>query len=228
MSDLGARELTIYVRSRKVVTGFYHPAASRSEVGVAPEAGVSEYGGAAPASQPDAVSSGEAFFLSDDQAACVARTEEVAMRRGYTVKVIDLGRANPLERLLRERVPSGARLPLLLGPGSHRLEGVEAFTEERLCAMMPAELAARRAFTYLKVRGGNLDPIRATLLGFAEVRELHVLTGDWDLLAVLEFPDTAAAKRQVLDFVTNKIRSIPEILDTSTLLPELSVTKFPF
>ena len=59
-----------------------------------------------------------------------------------------------------------------------------------------------------------------------EVKELHFLTGDWDILVCLDFPPPAT-KRRVLDFVTERIRGIPEVLDTSTVVPEFSVTKFP-
>jgi hypothetical protein len=31
----------------------------------------------------------------------------------------------------------------------------------------------------------------------------------------------------VLDFVTDTIRKIPEVIDTSTIVPEYSITKFP-
>ena len=105
--------------------------------------------------------------------------------------------------------------------------GTEQFTEENLAAVMPTELKSVRALTYLKVKGGDLDRIRRLLEGFAEVKELHFLTGDWDILVVLEFAPATTNKRQVLDFVTDRIRGIPEVLDTSTLVPEYSVTKFP-
>jgi DNA-binding Lrp family transcriptional regulator len=89
-------------------------------------------------------------------------------------------------------------------------------------------MPTQRAFTYLKIRGGDLDRIREILLLLPEVREMHLLTGDWDVFVVLEFHPSRAKKRQVLDFVTERIRGIPEVLDTSTLVPEYSVTKFPF
>ena len=103
---------------------------------------------------------------------------------------------------------------------------MEQFTDERLAELMPSELHSVRALTYLKVRGGDLDRIRNLLETLLEVKELHFLTGDWDILVVLDFPPPAS-KRRVLDFVTERIRGIPEVLDTSTLVPEFSVTKFP-
>jgi hypothetical protein len=44
---------------------------------------------------------------------------------------------------------------------------------------------------------------------------------------VLEFGVGGTSKRQVLDFVTQQIRAMPEVVDTSTLVPEVTVTKFP-
>ena len=46
------------------------------------------------------------------------------------------------------------------------------------------------------------------------------------MLVVLDFESGAGGKRRVLDFVTDRIRGIPEILDTSTVVPEYSITKF--
>jgi hypothetical protein len=226
MADDAARELSLYVQSKKVITTFYRPPSGPVDLGITPEAHGSDISGHG--SGDDTVASGEAFFLSDDQARCVALAEELAERRGYRVKVVDVARVGRLERIISERLRSVSTFPVLVGPYDHRLEGVEAFTEDHLSEMMPAELTTRRAFTYLKVRGGDLDRIRGLLLGFAEVREIHVLTGDWDMFAILEFPESTSPKRQILDFVTTRIRSIPDVLDTSTLVPELSVSKFAF
>jgi DNA-binding Lrp family transcriptional regulator len=224
MTEEPSRELTLYVQSKKVITSFFRPS-SVIAPGDNPAADV-----ARPATRdPDASRPGEeAFFLSDDQARCAALTEEIAMRRGYTVKVVDVAKVSRLERVLTERLRTAQNFPILVGLNEHRLEGVEKFTEERLCEFMPTEMGALRAFTYIKVRGGDLDRIRLVLLGLKEVKELHLLTGDWDVFVVLEFPADTGGKRHVLDFVTGRIRGIPEVLDTSTLVPEYSVTKFPF
>ncbi len=224
MPDEKSRELTLYVQSKKVVTSFFRPAAPIAP-GDNPTADIAQ-----PAAfHPDASRAGEeAFFLSDDQARCAALTEEIAMRRGYTVKVVDVAKIGRFERIVTERLRNVQNFPVLLAADDGRLEGVEAFTEEKLCEMMPTEMGSLRAFTYIKVRGGDLDRIRLVLLGLKEVKELHLLTGDWDVFVVLEFAGATGGKRQVLDFVTGRIRGIPEVLDTSTLVPEYSVTKFPF
>lgn len=222
MAEDDARELTLYVQSKKAITSFYRPPSDRPQAGTSQEI---HHAGATEEDMPRG--SEETFFLSDDQARCLAMTEELASKRGYTVKVVDIAKAGRLERLVAERLRGVQNLPLLAGPGDRRLEGIPAFTEEHLSEMMPTEMKSLRAFTYLKVRGGDLDRIRAVVLAFPEVRELHLLTGDWDVFVILEFPAATTRKRQVLEFVTARIRGIPEVLDTSTLVPEFSVTKFP-
>jgi DNA-binding Lrp family transcriptional regulator len=230
MPEAKSRELTLYVQSRKVVTNFYRPAVvgSGSSSSSSEEALTRDLATPPSFHPEDSQAAEETFFLSDDQARCVALTEEIAMKRGYTVKVVDVAKVGRFERLVTERLRGVQTLPVLMGPGDVRVEGIESFTEEHLCGLMPAELSTVRAFTYLKVRGGDLDRIREILLTLPQIREMHFLTGDWDVFVVLEFEGTRSNKRQVLDFVTDRIRGIPEVLDTSTLVPEYSVSKFPF
>ena len=219
-----SHELTLYVQSKKAVTTFF-----RLPTPASPNAPLAAAAGNVPQTPPspgDAV--GEpVFFLSDDQARCQALVEEVASQRGYRLRVIDIERVGRLERLVAEHLRGVQKFPVLISPLGRRLEGVEAFTEDDLAAIMPADLKSVRAFSYLKVRGGDLDKIKRLLETLTEVKELHFLTGDWDILVVLDFQPTTVNKRRVLDFVTDKIRGIPEVIDTSTIIPEYSLTKFP-
>jgi DNA-binding Lrp family transcriptional regulator len=218
------RELTLYVQSKKAITSFYRPAATTSpatETLIAPSAASSS------SSSGDALSDQSVLFLSDDQARCQALTEEIAGQRGFRVRVVDIERVGRLERLVTEHLRGVQKFPVLISPLGRRLEGVEAFTEDELAAIMPADLKSVRAFSYLKVRGGDLDKIKRLLETLNEVKELHFLTGDWDILVVLDFEPASANKRRVLDFVTDRIRGIPEVIDTSTIIPEYSLTKFP-
>lgn len=222
MVDEKSRQLTLFVQSKKAVTSFYRPSATRMMT--TPEASdtTSNVGG-----DEGAGAAEEVFFLSDDQAHCLAIAEETAARRGYRVRVVDVGKAGMFAKLVAEHLRGVERFPVLIAPSGQRLEGTESFTEERLCDLMPTEMFRLRAFTYVKVRGGDLDRIRDIVLAYPEVRELHLLTGDWDVFVVLEFKDSNTRKRQVLQFVTEKIRGLPEVVDTSTLVPEYSVSKFP-
>ncbi len=232
MADESSRELTLYVQSKKAVTSFYRPpspsGAGRASDPTLPSAvGAVEVSHAARGGEDEVRTGEEVYFLSDDQARCLAFTEEQAARRRYKLKVVDVGKAGRLEQFVVEHLRNVQNFPVLIGPQNQRLEGPEAFTEDRLSELMPTEMERLRAFSYLKVRGGNLDRIREMLVTFPQVKELHFLTGDWDIFVVLEFPAGETKKRQILDFVTENIRGINDVLDTSTLVPEYSVTKFP-
>jgi DNA-binding Lrp family transcriptional regulator len=217
-----SRELTLYVQSKKAVTSFY-----RATPAAAAETALAGGVPATSSSSSDAIADQSVLFLSDDQARCQALVEEIAAQRGYHLRVVDIERVGRLERLVTEHLRGVQKFPVLISPLGKRLEGVEAFTEDELAAIMPADLKSVRAFSYLKVRGGDLDKIKRLLETLGEVKELHFLTGDWDILVVLDFPPTTANKRRVLDFVTDRIRGIPEVIDTSTIIPEYSLTKFP-
>jgi DNA-binding Lrp family transcriptional regulator len=222
-----ARELTLYIQSKKTVTTFFRPPAKTPGFGAGTQTPLT----GAPTGQGEVEGgiSDEAplYFLSDDQSRALALTEEFSKRRGYQLKVVDVEKAGRLERLVTEHLRGVQTFPVLVAPTGLRLVGADQFTEESLAAVMPTELQAIRALTYIKIKGGDIDRIRRMLEGLAEVKELHFLTGDWDILVVLEFPAKVTNKRQILDFVTARIRGIPEVLDTSTLVPEFSVTKFP-
>lgn len=45
---------------------------------------------------------------------------------------------------------------------------------------------------------------------------------------MIEIDSVPTNKLQLLDFVPERIRGIPEILETPTFVPEYSVAKFPF
>ncbi|MGA8275992.1 MAG: Lrp/AsnC ligand binding domain-containing protein [Thermoplasmata archaeon] len=212
------KELVLYVQSKKAVTTFYRPPAPTSGPVPAPTSRATE---------EVSVGDSPVFFLSDDQARCVALVEETASHRGYRIRVVDVEKVGRLERLVAERLRGVQNFPVLISPKGPRVEGVAQFTDETLAELMPTELKSVRAFAYLKVRGGDLDRIRTLLETLPEVKEMHFLTGDWDILVVLDFPSADSNKRRVLDFVTDRIRGIPEVLDTSTVVPEYSVTKFP-
>ncbi len=214
-----SRELVLYVQSKKAVSTFYRPPV--------PAGGVSAPSTGSAGDSAGSASGSTVFFLSDDQARSAALVEEVAARRGYRIRVVDIEKVGRLERLVAEHLRGVQTFPVLISPKGPRLEGIVQLTDENLAALMPTELKGVRAMTYLKVRGGDLDRIRSLLESLSEVKELHFLTGDWDILVVLDFPASDSNKRKVLDFVTDRIRGIPEVLDTSTVVPEYSITKFP-
>lgn len=231
MSANPARELILYVKTKKALTSFYRGTASQLETSA--QEGAAAPQGAATSSatniSPEMGSAESAFVLPDDQARVVALLDELAPPRGYSVKVIDVTRASYLKKLLDSHLAGVEKFPVLYSPSTgRRLEGPEAFNEGSLLDMLPADLPHVRAFTQLKVSPTHVDDVRTALLHFPEVKEVHLITGDWDVFTVLEFPTAATgSKKQVFDFVLQKVAKIPGVQDFSTMIPEYSVTKFP-
>ena len=86
-----------------------------------------------------------------------------------------------------------------------------------------------RAFVYLDVSPGKAQEIVEKLLGHDEVIEAHLISGKFDVLAVLEFRVYGRSiftppQKIVVDFI-EKIRRLKHVLDTETVFPLKSLTK---
>lgn len=226
-------EALLYVKSRKAVSSFYRPKSTQVETtdsGGHVQPGMSTSGGTNISSDMAEVDSG--FVLSDEQSQAVALLEDVAPKRGYTLKIIDVARTNVLKQMLDSHLKGVEKYPVLVVPVSgRRLEGAGAFTESNVISLLPAELPHSRAFTNIKVKAANVESIRSALMAYDEVKETHLVTGDWDVFVVLEFPQAekgTSSKRRVINFVIEKIGKLPGVEDTSTMVPEDTITKFPF
>jgi len=178
---------------------------------------------------PEAHETDTAYMLPDDQQRALLLVEDLATKRGYTLKVLDISRTNLMTQVPESVSKGEERFPILVIPFSqHRLEGPDSFTEENVCAVLPAELETVRAFSYIKVRASEIDRVQSALLNYEEVKETHLITGDWDMLAILEFQTSGKLnKKRVLDFIVEKVSTLPGVEDTSTVVPEISMTKFP-
>ena len=231
MSGRPTQEGILEVKSQKQVTSFYRGSASQLETtgqgrdipqGAASSSGTNI--------SPEIADAETAYTLPLDQARAVAMLEDLAPPRGYSVKIVDVSRASIVKKLLDTHLSGVDKYPVLVAPAAgKRLEGAEAFKEQQLLDLLPAELPRVRAFTQLKVDPHRVDDVRSALLSYSEVKEVHLITGDWDVYAVLEFPTVAgSSKRLVLDFVLQKVSKIPGVQDVSTMIPEYSMTKFPF
>ncbi len=224
------REVLLYVKSRKQITSFYRGSAAQLET-TSPGRDIPQ--GAASSSgtnlSPDVGEAETSLVLPDDQARATALVQELAPSRGYSLKIIDVSRASLMKKILDTHLSGVERYPVLVSPATgKRLEGAEAFTESTLLGLLPADLRNSRAFTQLKVDPHEVETVRSALMGFSEVKEIHLITGEWDMFLVLEFPTgPGAGKRQVFDFVLQKLAKIPGVQDFSTMIPEYSVTKFP-
>ncbi len=70
------------------------------------------------------------------------------------------------------------------------------------------------AVILLNVEGKETDKIAELLASLSGVTEVYSVAGNYDLVAILRVP----ANEQLADLVTNKIRAIPGILASQTLI----------
>lgn len=230
MSAQPPQEILLYVKSKKAVTSFYRGTAEQLETTTSTHHDLATGAGSSGGTNlsPEVGSAEVAYVLPDEQSRAMALLEEMAPPRGFSIKVVDVSRANVVRKLLDTHLAGVANYPVLVAPSGLRLEGPDAFTEKALLDLMPADLPHTRAFTQIKVDPHKVDEIRHALLAFPEVKEVHLTTGDWDVFCVLEFPSSGgSSKKQVFDFVLHKVAKIPGVSDFSTMIPEYSVTKFP-
>ena len=69
-------------------------------------------------------------------------------------------------------------------------------------------------YVQIGLRECDEDDILQKLLLLKEVKEAHVLFGEWDALIKVEVPDAEALG----DFILEKLRAIPEVNRTSTMI----------
>lgn len=86
-----------------------------------------------------------------------------------------------------------------------------------------------RAFIYLDVSPGKDQETAEKLLEYDEVMEAHLISGKYDVLAVLEFRVYGHSiftppQKIVMDFV-EKARRLKYVQDTETVFPLKSLTK---
>jgi DNA-binding Lrp family transcriptional regulator len=84
-----------------------------------------------------------------------------------------------------------------------------------------------RAFLFLSITPGKEEVFLKKLITHEEVVEAHLVVGEYDVLAVLEFNlygrgIYASAQDIVSRFVIEKIRRQQEVQKTNTIIPTLS------
>ncbi len=87
-----------------------------------------------------------------------------------------------------------------------------------------------RAFVLVDVAPGKDKKVLEKLLEYDEVIEAHIIPGQYDVLAVLEFKlygreIFVSAQEAISKFVIEKIRGLKEVRDTNTIQPSFSMTK---
>lgn len=76
-----------------------------------------------------------------------------------------------------------------------------------------------RSFLLIKTQPGTEKEILGRFELLPEVRELHLITGEFDLLVVLESEDADIDPRQQVSAVVDKVRKLGGIVDTRTIIP---------
>ena len=87
----------------------------------------------------------------------------------------------------------------------------------------------KRVFVFVDVAPKKEKGVLEKLLEFDEVIEVHAITGQYDVLAVLEIElrgfGILASAQELADKSIQKIRKLSGVRDTNTIIPISSVTK---
>ncbi|MBU0980842.1 MAG: Lrp/AsnC ligand binding domain-containing protein [Nanoarchaeota archaeon] len=71
-----------------------------------------------------------------------------------------------------------------------------------------------KAYVLVTLEGSNEQNVFKKLESLKEVKDLHILFGEWDVIAELEI----ASSDELGEFVMKNIRSLPEVKLTSTMI----------
>ena len=82
----------------------------------------------------------------------------------------------------------------------------------------------QKAFVLIKTDPGRERDVADKLNKLDEVKEVHIITGEWDILAVVETERELIlpTDEKVLELVMDKITTLPHIRDTNTMIPSFS------
>ena len=85
----------------------------------------------------------------------------------------------------------------------------------------------QKAFVLLKVEPGHEKEVVDDLMKIDEVREAHVIPGEWDILAVVSSRKeiVVPSDEKVYRLVMNEIEKIKHVQDTNTMVSQFSKTK---
>ena len=87
-----------------------------------------------------------------------------------------------------------------------------------------------RVFVFIDVTPGKDRKVAEKLLKYNEVVEVHMITGEYDILAVLEFElygklIFTSFQEKASKFVLDRIRKLGCVRDTNTIIPSLSLSR---
>jgi DNA-binding Lrp family transcriptional regulator len=85
----------------------------------------------------------------------------------------------------------------------------------------------QKAFVLIKVAPGHEEKVVEDLMKIDQVKEAHIVPGDWDIIAVVSSQKeiVVPSDEKVYRIVIDKINKIKHIQDTNTLVSQFSRTK---
>ncbi len=85
----------------------------------------------------------------------------------------------------------------------------------------------QKAFVLLKVAPGHEKKVVDDLLKINEVQEVHIVPGEWDILAVVSSQKeiVVPSDEKVYRLVMDKIQKIKHVQDTNTMVAQFSKSK---
>jgi DNA-binding Lrp family transcriptional regulator len=85
-----------------------------------------------------------------------------------------------------------------------------------------------RSFLLVKTKPGLEQEILGRFKAMPEVREIHLITGKFDLLVTMESEETDLdPRKKVVELVVERVRKAGGIIDTRTIIPITSQTRPP-
>ncbi|MDA4125071.1 MAG: Lrp/AsnC ligand binding domain-containing protein [Thaumarchaeota archaeon] len=85
----------------------------------------------------------------------------------------------------------------------------------------------QKAFILLRVAPGHEKKVLDDLMKVSEVKEAHIVPGEWDILAVVESQKEiiVPSDERIYRIILDKVSKIKYIKDTQTLVSQFSKTK---
>jgi len=88
-------------------------------------------------------------------------------------------------------------------------------------------LRKQKAFVLVKVEPGHERDVMDCLMKLNEVREVHIVPGEWDIIVVVEAEKgiVVSSDERVYDIVLDKIEKTSHVQDTNTMVSHFSKSK---
>ncbi|MDG6900434.1 MAG: Lrp/AsnC ligand binding domain-containing protein [Nitrososphaerota archaeon] len=85
----------------------------------------------------------------------------------------------------------------------------------------------QKAFVLIKVAPGHEEDVVDNLMKVPDIREVHIVPGDWDIIAVISSQKeiVVPSDEKVYKLVLDKISKIRHVQDTNTMVSQFSKEK---